>query len=174
MGSVSGKVLGRGLLRWPSRMNALGVVVLVALAVGPGAHAQTKKPGDVADSVVAKEIIAREIAFQKSEIDFNYAALEKLMTPEYFELSQSFMNREQVFATLRRVSDGGCRIQPVKMIDARVAFLTPEIATLVYRATQAGTCYGRAFSVEANISTLWVRRDGRWQVEMHSELVAGS
>jgi hypothetical protein len=180
MGALSEKVFSRAnrtssaLRRWLSRTDAICVVVLLALAAGPLATAQTKQLSDVAASAAAKDIVAREIAFQKSEIDFNYAALEKLMAPEYVELSQSFMNRDQVFATLRRVSGAGCRIQPVKMRDARVTFLTPEIATVVYRATQAGTCYGRTFSVDANISTLWIHRDGRWQAEMHSELIAGS
>lgn len=174
MGSLSGKEPGRVFRRWCSTEHALCMVVLLALAAGPGAQAQTKKPSNPADSVVAKEIVAREIAFQKDEIDFNYAALEKLMTPEYFELSQSFMNREQVFATLRRVSELGCRFPPATMRDARVTFLSPEVATLVYRATLAGACYGRTFSVDGNISALWVRRDGRWQVEMRSKLVAGS
>jgi hypothetical protein len=180
MGALSGKVFSRAnralsvLRRWPSRADAIGVALLVALAAGPLAKTETKQLSDAAASAAAKDIVAREVAFQKSEIDFNYAALEKLMAPEYVELSQSFMNRDQIFATLRRVSGAGCRIQPVKMRDARVTFLTPEIATVVYRATQAGTCYGRTFSVDANISTLWIHRDGRWQAEMHSELLAGS
>ena len=111
---------------------------------------------------------------RKSEIDLNYAALEKYMTPDFIELSQSFLNREQVIAILRQVGEAGCRFQPVTIRDARVTFLSPEIATLVYSGTQTGTCYGRTLSVDANISTLWVRRDGRWQAAMHSKLVAGS
>jgi hypothetical protein len=138
------------------------------------ASAQTKKPDDTAPSSAAKDIIAKEIALQKSEIDFNFTALEKLMAPEYVELSQSFMNRDQVFAMLRRVSESGCRVQPIQMKDARVTFLSPDIATVVYRATQTGTCYSRTYSVGANISTLWIQRDGRWQAAMHSELLAAS
>ena len=180
MGALSGKVFSRAnrallvLRRWPSRADAMGVVLLVALAAGPLANTETKQLSDAAASAAAKEIVAREIAFQKSEIDFNYAALEKLMAPEYVELSQSFMNRDQVFAMLRRVSESGCRVQPIKMKDARVTFLSPDIATVVYRATQTGTCYSRTYSVGANISTLWIQRDGRWQAAMHSELLAAS
>lgn len=149
-------------------------LALLLLAAGALANAQTKKPGDTAASAAAKEIIAREIALQKNEIDLNFTALENLMVPEYFELSQTFMNREQVFAMLRRVKESGCRVQPVKMKDARVTFLAPDVATVVYRASQTGTCYSRTFTAEANISTLWVQRDGRWQAQMHSELLAGS
>lgn len=180
MRTLSGKVIStanRTSLRPRNRhlrKGAIGVALLLALASGVFAGAQAKKPGETAPSAAAREIIARETALQKSEIDLNFAALEKLMVPEYFELSQSFMNRDQVFAMLRRVSESGCRIQPVKMKDAKVTFLSPDIATVVYRATQTGTCYSRTFSVDANITTLWVQRDGRWQAEMHSELLAGT
>ena len=180
MGTLRGRVHirvgGASLLPrcWYWNRGAICLGLLLALAAGATASAQAKKPGDTAPSAAAKEIIAKEIALQKSEIDLNFAALETLMVPEYFELSQSFMNRDQVFAMLRRLSESGCRIQPIKMKDARVTFLSPDIATVVYRATQMGTCYSRTFSVDANISTLWIQRDGRWQAEMHSELLAGS
>jgi hypothetical protein len=164
-------LLSRG---WHWSTKAIYLTLFVALVAGHLANAQTKKSGDTVASVEAKEIIAREIALQKSEIDLNFAALEKLMVPEYFELSRSFMNRDQAFAMLRRMSELGCGMQPVKMKDARVTLLSPDIATVVYRATQTGTCNSRTFSIEANIVTLWVQRDGRWQAEMHSELVAGS
>ena len=159
---------------WYWNTGAICLGLFLALAAGPTASGQVKKASDKAPSAAAKEIIAREIALQKSEIDLNFAALEKLMVPEYFELSQSFMSRDQVFAMLRRLSESGCRIQPVKMKDTRVTFLSADIATVVYRATQTGTCYSRTFTVDANISTLWIQRDGRWQAEMHSELLAGS
>jgi hypothetical protein len=149
-------------------------VLLLALAAGSSAHAQTKKLSDAAASATAKDIVAREIALRKSEIDFNYAALEKMMTPDFVELSQSFLNRDQVFAMLRQVREADCRFQPVTMRDARVTFLSPEVATLVYRVTDTGTCYGRTMSVDANVTTLWVHREGRWQAAMRSKLVAGS
>jgi hypothetical protein len=180
VGTLSGKVLSaaNGALSLPrsrhSRTRAACCLGVLLISSGLLANAQMKKAYETGPSTAANEIIAREIALQKSEIDLNFAALEKLMVPEYFELSQSFMNRDQVFAMLRRVSESGCRVQPVKMKDARVTFLSPDVATVVYRATQTGTCYSRTFSVDANISTLWVQRDGRWQAEMHSELLAGS
>jgi hypothetical protein len=40
---------------------------------------------------------------------------------------------------------------------------------LVYHATEMPTCGTRTLSGETNISTVWARRDGRWQMHLYSE-----
>jgi hypothetical protein len=159
---------------WFLKRGAICFVALLLLATARGANGQAKKTGEAAVSAEAKEIIAQELLLQRYEIEFNFAGMEKLMLPDFIELSESIKNRDQVLAGLRRVSESGCRVQPIKMKNARVAFLSPEIATLVYSATQTGTCYSQSLTINANVATLWVRRDGRWQAEVRSELIAGT
>jgi hypothetical protein len=157
-------------------LSLIGGVICVGFlcpfATGTLADAQAKKAGDAVASADAKEIIAKEYLLQKYEIEFNYAGIEKLTLPDFTELSQSIENRDQIIAGLRRFSASGCRIQPVKMKNAKVTFLSPDIATLVYFASQTGTCFSRTFTADANIATLWVRHDGQWQAQMHTELLA--
>lgn len=57
------------------------------------------------------------------------------------------------------------------MIEPKVTLLSPEIATIVYRASQAATCGSNTVTLFANVSSVWVRRDGRWQLEIHAEYV---
>jgi hypothetical protein len=50
-----------------------------------------------------------------------------------------------------------------------VIFLTPGIATIVYHAIESPNCRGRSMSGDTNISTVWLWRDGRWQMHLHTE-----
>jgi hypothetical protein len=50
-----------------------------------------------------------------------------------------------------------------------VVFLSADIATLVYHATETPTCGTHTMSGDTNITTVWVRRDGRWRMHLHTE-----
>jgi hypothetical protein len=141
-------------------------ILSVFLAALP-ALAQSRPPAHSATG--PGEIIAVEAAFQRFEVNGNIQELEKMMLPGFVQIEQEMMTRDQVIATVKRVQSSPCRVGPVKMIDPKVAFLSLEIATIVYRASQAATCGSKTFTLYANISTVWVRRDGRWQMEIHAE-----
>jgi hypothetical protein len=47
--------------------------------------------------------------------------------------------------------------------------MAPDIATIVYHATETPTCGGRSMSGDTNISTVWLRHDGVWQMHLHTE-----
>jgi hypothetical protein len=61
-----------------------------------------------------------------------------------------------------------CSLGPIKLLDPHVRFLSPDIATLVYHATEKPTCGTHTMSGETNISTVWVHRDSRWQMHLHT------
>jgi len=62
-----------------------------------------------------------------------------------------------------------CTLAPVTIADPHVTFLTPEIATVVYHAAESPTCGTQTMSGETNISTVWVLRNGHWQMRLHTE-----
>jgi uncharacterized protein (TIGR02246 family) len=131
-------------------------ILLFTLAL----HAQT--------ATTPEAIIAQENAFWTSYVDGNTAELSKLLLPDFTSVEEQIWNRDQVAAFVKQLH-AQCTLAPVKILDPRVKFLGPDTATLVYHATETPTCGTRTISGETNISTVWVRRDGRWQMHLHTE-----
>ena len=113
-------------------------------------------------------IITQENAFWKSYGDGNATELSKLLLPDFINVEAQIWNRDQVLAFVGQFHEH-CTLAPVKLVDPHVIFLTADIATLVYHATETPTCGTRTLSGETNISTVWLRRDGRWQMHLHAE-----
>jgi hypothetical protein len=113
-------------------------------------------------------IIEQENAFWRAYGDGNVADLSKLLLPDFLNVEAQIWNRDQVLSFVTKFRKH-CTLAPVKLVDPHVTFLTPEIATLVYHATEAPTCGSRTLSGETNISTVWLRRHGRWQMHLHTE-----
>lgn len=113
-------------------------------------------------------IIAQENAFWKAYVDGNTADLSKLLLPDFTSVEQEIWNRDQVLGFVKKFHEH-CTLAPVTLLDPHVTFLTPDIATLVYHATETPTCGTRTLSGDTNISSVWLRRDGRWQLHLHSE-----
>jgi hypothetical protein len=113
-------------------------------------------------------IIAQETAFWQSYRDGNTVDISKLLLPDFINVEQQIWNRDQVLNFVKQFH-AHCTLAPVKLVDPHVTFLTPDIATLVYHATETPTCGTRTLSGDTNISTVWGRRDGRWQMHLHTE-----
>lgn len=116
----------------------------------------------------ADAIIAQENAFWKAYTAGNITDLGTLLQPGFTNLEQEIWTREQVLTFVAQFHKQ-CSLAPVVLVDPRVSFLTPDIATIVYHANEAATCGARTMSGDTNISTVWVRRDGHWQMHLHSE-----
>jgi hypothetical protein len=136
------------------------LIALILLSIAASAYAQTANAPDT--------IIAQENAFWKAYVDANTADLSKLLLPEFVNVEEQLMNRDQVLTFVKQFHQQ-CTLAPVKLLDAQVVFLSADIATLVYHATETPTCGTHTMSGDTNITTIWVRRDGRWQMHLHTE-----
>ena len=123
------------------------------------------------------EIIAQETAFWKAYVDGNVGDLSTLLLPDFVNLwkvdaaasgEAQIWSRDQVLTFVKQFHQE-CSLAPVKLVDPQVTFLTPGIAALVYHATETPTCGNRTPSGETNISSVWLRRDGRWQMHLQKE-----
>jgi len=136
------------------------LLALVLLSITVFAHAQTTGAPDT--------IIEQENAFWRAYINANTADLSKLFLPEFINVEEQLMNRDQVLTFVRQFHQQ-CTLGPVKLLDPHVVFLSAEIATLVYHATETPTCGTHTMSGDTNITTVWVRRNGHWQMHLHTE-----
>lgn len=116
----------------------------------------------------ADVIIAQENAFWKAYTAGNVTDLAILLEPGFTNVEQAIWTRAEVLTFVQQFHKQ-CSLAPVALVDPHVSFLTPDIATIVYHANEAATCGNRRMSGDTNISTVWVRRNGHWQMNLHSE-----
>jgi len=130
---------------------------------------QAKPSTAVHPASKSDEIIGKENSFQRFYVTDNIPELEKLMLPDFIDVEQLIMGRNQFVNVRKRFREAGCNLLPVKIIEPKVVFLSADIATIVYHSTETANCGGRTFSGNTNISTVWVHRDGGWQMHIHTE-----
>lgn len=56
---------------------------------------------------------------------------------------------------------------------AQVQFLNEDVALVAYKVKEKLTVDGKAVNLEANDSSVWVRKNGEWLCAMHTESLAG-
>jgi hypothetical protein len=113
-------------------------------------------------------IIAQENAFWKSYVANDSASLSTLLSIDFINVEEQLWNREQVIKFLQ-MFHSRCTLAPVEILSPNVTFLSPDVATLVYHATESPTCGKQSISGDTNMTTVWVRHDGRWQMHLHTE-----
>lgn len=57
--------------------------------------------------------------------------------------------------------------------NAHVRFLNEDVAIVAYKVNERVTIDGETLPIDANDSTVWVRRDGEWLCALHTESLAG-
>ena len=133
---------------------------IVFLAIASAAAAQSApKPSD---------ILAAENLFWTHYTSGNTAELSKQLARDFTSVEEERWNRDQVLNFVGTFFKQ-CSLAPVKLVGPKVIFLTPAIATLTYHAIESPTCAGHTMSGDTNISTVWVLRDGKWLMHLHTE-----
>jgi hypothetical protein len=56
---------------------------------------------------------------------------------------------------------------------AQVRFVNDDVAIVAYKVNERVVVDGQTLPVEANDSSVWVRRDGEWRCALHTESLAG-
>ncbi|HTE46466.1 MAG TPA: nuclear transport factor 2 family protein [Gemmatimonadaceae bacterium] len=57
--------------------------------------------------------------------------------------------------------------------NAQVRFLSDDVAIVAYKVNESVVVDGRTMPIEANDSSVWVRRDGEWLCALHTESLSG-
>ena len=57
--------------------------------------------------------------------------------------------------------------------NAQVRFIDDDVAIVAYTVHERVVVDGETLPVEANDSSVWVRRDGEWRCALHTESLAG-
>ena len=66
----------------------------------------------------------------------------------------------------------GFRLSDYTMTDVRFVALSADAGLIVYRVAETGTSHGKEFAAKVHVSSLWLRRGGRWLCMFSQETAA--
>ena len=64
-------------------------------------------------------------------------------------------------------------LKDFSMDDIHVRSITDDVAVVAYKIKEDLVVEGKKLELEANDSSIWVRRDGQWVCVVHTESIAG-
>lgn len=72
-------------------------------------------------------------------------------------------------------AEGGWRLEQYTFDEktAQVRFIHDDVALVAYKVSERVVVDGKTLNVDANDSSVWVRRNGEWLCAMHTESLAG-
>jgi hypothetical protein len=75
-------------------------------------------------------------------------------------------------AVIRGITGSDCVVRSYSFDNAQVSMLNPNTAILTFRAMQDATCEGQVIPAMVWATSVYVRRNGRWQAAFHQETPA--
>ena len=81
------------------------------------------------------------------------------------EVEKTIQNREQILANLN-----ACTLASLTFTTIRRGCFSPDAAVIAYNANSEITCGDSRLKGNYNATTTWVRRDGKWLVQIHTEI----
>ena len=110
-------------------------------------------------------IFIQEIGMWKALQSHNLGAFESLLLPDYLEVEKTIQTRDQLMANLNT-----CTIVSFKLRNHQTRMLSADAAVIAYTGASEITCGESHITSSYNATTTWVRRDGKWLVQLHTEI----
>ena len=95
----------------------------------------------------------------------NLGAFESLLLPDYLEVEKTIQTRDELMANLNT-----CIIVSFKLRNHQTRMLSTDSAVIAYSGFSEITCGESHITSNYNATTTWVRRDGKWLVQLHTEI----
>lgn len=135
----------------------------LALCLGLGAASAAAAADDTAAALIALEKQSW-VAWQGHDGAF----FERFLSADHVEVGvEGPYGKRTVVAG---VAEGGCTVRSYEVDAFKVTRLTPDAAVVTYRASQDTLCGGARVPSPVWATSVYIRRDGRWQnaVYQHS------
>jgi hypothetical protein len=110
-------------------------------------------------------IFIQEIGMWRTLQSHDLGAFESLLLPDYIEVEKTIQNRDQLMANLNT-----CTIVNFKLRNHQTRMLSADAAVIAYSGSSEITCGESHIASSYNATTTWVRRNGKWLVQLHTEI----
>lgn len=128
-------------------------------------HAQQITVAQEIDSTEMDLLFIQEIKLWKALQSHDLVTFNALLLPDFIEVEKTIQTREQILANLN-----ACTLVSFNFHNHQTRMLSPDAAVIAYNANSEITCGESHLKGSYNATTTWVRRDGKWLVQIHTEI----
>ncbi len=148
-----------------TRNAALSFTVLSLTVVGCKSSNRLSTPAAVTTDTLStseSELVAAAAAYDKISAQQDAAAAEQLLAEEYIltDLLGRVTTKAQWLVTARSIKNSPSNSKS----ETREARVYGDVGVVTGRWHESGTQAGQAFDYRLRYSTVFIKRDGRWQV----------
>jgi hypothetical protein len=122
---------------------------------------------------IDKEIIAVEREYWDSMISKDPSVATRLTATESVIVGAQGVSTVTSKGIGEMVKSDGWKLKKYDFSDIKVMSPAPDVAIIGYHVREELEVEGKPLTLEANDSTTWVRKSGKWVSAAHTESVAG-
>ena len=146
-------------------MKPILLLLLLAASVTPVLAQQTTAAKDI--DIEPDFIFIQEINWWKALQNHDLAAFHAMLLPDFLDVEKTIQTREQIMESLNT-----CTLVSFRIRNHQLRMLSPDAAVVTYSRSSETTCGESHLTGDYNATTTWVRRDGKWLVQIHTETPA--
>jgi uncharacterized protein (TIGR02246 family) len=146
-------------------MKRILLLMLLAASVTPVLAQQTTAAKDI--DTEPDFIFIQEINWWKALQNHDLAAFHAMLMPDFLDIEKTIQTREQIMESLNT-----CALVSFKIRNHQLRVLSPDAAVVTYSRSSETACGESHLTGDYNATTTWVRRDGKWLVQIHTETPA--
>ncbi|HLY42589.1 MAG TPA: nuclear transport factor 2 family protein [Terracidiphilus sp.] len=155
-------------------MKQVFSVLLLAAAIPLAGQAPPQPSSDAGSATAQKpgdaDVIALEQSLLHALASGNTDDIGAFLSPDFISVAGKIHSRAESLQLIK-VEQPYCTSQPLAIAHPQVSALSSDVAVIVYQTTFRGTCGLRKGKVDLNITSIWARRNGKWQMRMRTEQV---
>lgn len=122
-------------------------------------HAQNNRPSEPTRNSTSSEVVDKEMRAWELAKNNDKSNLANLLSEDFAEITDDgLFDKAGVLANLDNLT-----VTDYAPTDFKIRNLAPNMIQLIFKVTVSGTFKGKAFQNHNYASSLWLKRDGRWQ-----------
>lgn len=129
--------------------------------------AETTLRGVIEQRLIVKERMSWQLAIKGDAVSY-----KALHTPDFFTLSGTGVTDRAHSES--SALDPNVHFDQCGLSEFSVRFVAENAALITYRVKASGLDHGKAFQLDSYVSSLWMKRDGRWLNAFYQATPAGA
>jgi len=122
---------------------------------------------------IDKEIIAAEREYWDSMVSKDPSVATRLTADESIIAGAQGVSTVTSKGIGEMVKSDGWKLKKYDFSDIKVIAPAPDVAIIAYHVREELEVEGKPLTMEANDSTTWIRKNGKWVSAAHTESLAG-
>ncbi len=109
-------------------------------------------------------IFIQELKMWEALQSHSIATFQSLLMPDFIDVERTIQTRDQILENLNT-----CTLVSFHFHNHQTRMFSPDAAVIAYTADTEVVCGESHLKGSYNATTTWVRRDGKWMVQIHTE-----